>query len=240
MTTNSDDYLSDHLRATRDGLGYTRSRYALKAWQTFGGSVPADRSATILDIGPGECELVEYLRDELGYQDVRVMDMSSEVIDLAVSLGFDAELSDDTVSTLADRPGTYDAIFMLHVLEHVPKQTVIPLVTAAHAALRPGGALLIEVPNMGDPLNGLYYRYADFTHEVGFTAESLRYVLTKGGFTDVELLPQVGATSTPARLVQRLARGVLHALLFLVNLPNGRQMRRVIGPVLPVRAVRSR
>lgn len=230
------DYLTAHLRSTRAGLGYSRSGYALKAWQTFGSSVSVEADADILDIGPGECELIEHLRDVRGYTSVMAVDMSAEVVDLAKSLGFAAVLSPDTVDYLSVNVASFDTILMFHVLEHVPKSVVIPLLTAARRALRPGGRLLLEVPNMGDPLNGLYYRYADFTHEVGFTVESLRYVLGQAGFAEVAVLPQVGSTGRLARLTQRLAKKVLHGALFIVNLPNGRQMRREIGPVLSVRA----
>ncbi len=232
----SGGYLSAHLRSTRDGIGYTRQGYAEKSWQTFGTSFPGDRSALILDIGPGECELAEYLRDHHGYREVEVLDMSPEVIAVATELGFQASLTDDTVEYLSAREAAYDVISLFHVLEHVPKPVVIPLLTAVRGALRSGGRLLIEVPNMGDPLNGLYFRYADFTHEVGFTEESLVYVLRQAGFGDVIFLPQNGASGVVTRAVQQAAKTVLHGLLFALNLPNGRQMRRRIGPVLSVRA----
>lgn len=229
-------YLSTHLRSTRAGLGYDRHGYATKAWNTFGASVPDRRDISILDIGPGECELAEMLKETRAYTDVSVIDMSSEVIEVAQGLGIPAHLVDDAAPFLRERVGQYDVIFLLHVLEHVKKDSVIPLLRAVHGALGPGGRLLLEVPNMGDPFNGLHARYADFTHEVGFTLESLTYVLTQAGFTDVTLLPQVGASGRLTRPLQILARKLLHLLLFIANLPNGRQMRRPIGPVLSVRA----
>ena len=155
---------------------------------------------------------------------------------MATSLGIHAEATADTEQFLASQPGAFDVITMLHVIEHVPKASVIPLLAAARTALTPHGRLLIEVPNMGDPLNGLFYRYDDFTHEVGFTETSLRYVLGKAGFGQVAMLEQIGATGAVGRAVQRAGRKVLHGVLFVVNLPNGRQMRRAIGPVLSVRA----
>jgi hypothetical protein len=91
---------------------------------------------------------------------------------------------------------------------------------------------------MGDPFNGVYARYGDFTHEVGFTEESLRYVLLQAGFGEIEFLEPLGATGRAARFAQRTARTTLHGLLRLLTLPNGRQMRRRIDPVLAVRATR--
>jgi 2-polyprenyl-3-methyl-5-hydroxy-6-metoxy-1,4-benzoquinol methylase len=229
------DYLSGHFRSLRAGLGYDRRSYAMKAWRTFGSSLPVQRDCRVLEIGPGECEFAELLTTE-GYTAVSVVDMSPEVISVATALGLDATLVDDTVEFLERHVAHFDCVVMLHVLEHVPKTGTLALLRALHGALRPGGVVLIEVPNMGDPLNGLYFRYSDFTHEVGFTEESLRYVLTQSGFGDPTFLEQIGADGRLARALQRVARRVLHGLLFLLNLPNGRQMRRRIGPVLSVRA----
>jgi 2-polyprenyl-3-methyl-5-hydroxy-6-metoxy-1,4-benzoquinol methylase len=229
------DYLSGHFRSLRAGLGYDRRSYAMKAWRTFGSSLPLDRDSRVLEIGPGECEFAELLTEK-GYTEVSVVDMSPEVISVATTLGLEATLVDDTIEFLERHTAHFDCIVMLHVLEHVPKSDTLGLLRALHSALRPGGVVLIEVPNMGDPLNGLYFRYADFTHEVGFTEESLRYVLTQSGFGDPTFLDQIGADGVVGRVLQRVARRTLHALLFLLNLPNGRQMRRRIGPVLSVRA----
>jgi 2-polyprenyl-3-methyl-5-hydroxy-6-metoxy-1,4-benzoquinol methylase len=186
----------------------------------------------ILEIGPGECELAELLVAEHGFANLSVLDMSPEVIALAESLGIAATLTDDTTAHLASTGQKYDAIVLLHVLEHVPKELTIALLSSIRHALRDGGRLLVEVPNMGDPLNGLYFRYADFTHEVGFTEESLSYVLRQAGFEEIDFLEQAGASRPALRMLQRATRAVLHGLLYVLNLPNGRQMRRRIGPVL--------
>ena len=56
-----------------------------------------------------------------------------------------------------------------------------------HAALRAGGAVLIDVPNM-DWLFAGHERYMDFTHELGFTQESLSQLLG-GVFSEVVVRP---------------------------------------------------
>jgi 2-polyprenyl-3-methyl-5-hydroxy-6-metoxy-1,4-benzoquinol methylase len=229
-----DGYLSSHLRGTKEGLGLTRHKYAMKAFTTFGASLPAVTGSTVCEIGPGECEFAELLVSR-GHQ-VTIIDSSDEVVAVARTFGLDAVLTSDTTAWLTERPSTFDAVVMLHVLEHVPKPAIIPLLTAIRSSLRPGGALLLEVPNMGDPLNGSHARYADFTHEVGFTEESLSYVLRQAGFSAIGFLPAYGATGRVTRPAQMAGRWLLRAVLFVVNLPNGRQMRRNIGPVLAVRA----
>lgn len=227
-------YLTTHLREVRDGLGYTRSSYAAKTMATFGDELPAERDATMLEIGPGGCEFAEQLAKAWGYRDVAIVDREPEVIAVAIALGLPAEQVDDVSSYLATQPARWDRVMLFHVLEHVPKRQIIPLLAAIRGSLRPGGRVLIEVPNMGDPFNGIHARYADFTHEVGFTEESLRYVLGQAGFGEVRFLEPVGATGRWSRPLQRVARRILHLALRLVTLPNGRQLRRRIDPVLAV------
>jgi 2-polyprenyl-3-methyl-5-hydroxy-6-metoxy-1,4-benzoquinol methylase len=229
-------YLTVHLRGTRAGGHYKRSRYAAQAWQTFGVVLPDDRSARLLMVGPGECEFEELLTNEQGYRQVEIVDISDEVVQYAKQLGFVATHTDDLVSFLESQPGSFDRIVLLHVLEHIPKSATIDTLRAARGALRRGGALLIEVPNMADPFNASYFRYADFTHEVGFTEESLRYVLTHAGFDTINFLPARGAANPVVRWAQTLTRRVARLLLVAISLPNGRQMLRRIDPVLSVSA----
>jgi hypothetical protein len=78
-------------------------------------------------------------------------------------------------------------ILIKAVLEHIPKQEVIPLLERIKHALKPGGLVLVDVPNM-DWLFAQHERYMDFTHEVGFTLESLRQVMVNI-FADVRVAP---------------------------------------------------
>jgi SAM-dependent methyltransferase len=174
------------------------------------------------------------LISSVGYRNVEVLDMADDVVALAQARGIPATITDDTAAWLDGQEGSIDAVLLLHVLEHVPKPEIIRLLSAVRRSLRHDGRLLLEVPNMGDPLNGLYFRYSDFTHEVGFTEESLNYVLRQAGFDQIRYLAQAGASRRTVRAAQRVSRTALHGVLYVVNLPNGRQMRRRIGPVLSV------
>lgn len=225
-------YLGSHLRAIKQHRSYSRGTYALKSWETYRAWLPTDRDARLLEIGPGDCEFAEHLHSVQGYEQVSAIDTSPEAVSTAHAVGIPADLVADTEGFLQQREDRYDVVILLHVLEHVEKASIIPLLTAVRRSLRVGGRLLVEVPNMGDPLNGLYYRYADFTHEVGFTEQSLRYVLHHAGFGQVRHLDKVGSLSRVGRPLQTLARRLLHCLLFVINLPYGRQMRRRTGPVL--------
>lgn len=149
--------------------------------------LPESKDAVICEIGPGHGELLEWLVAR-GYNAVRAIDLSEEVVIHCNNLfPGSTELVKNTGAFMNERSSAFDLIFMMHVLEHVPKQETIPLLKSIHSALKANGSLLVEVPNMGNPVTGLYTRYADFTHEVGFTAESLEFVLRTAGFSQVTL-----------------------------------------------------
>jgi len=79
-------------------------------------------------------------------------------------------------------------VILKDVIEHLPRAVVIPILSSIYDALNPGGSLLVETGNLTS-LTGVYLRYIDFTHECGFTENSLRQVLKASGFTTIELAP---------------------------------------------------
>ena len=74
----------------------------------------------------------------------------------------------------------YALILMSDVVEHLPRDDVLPALQAAGERLSPEGRLVLRVPNLSNPLN-LRTRYVDFTHQVGFSRESLGQVLRIAG-----------------------------------------------------------
>jgi 2-polyprenyl-3-methyl-5-hydroxy-6-metoxy-1,4-benzoquinol methylase len=72
-------------------------------------------------------------------------------------------LVDCTQSFLGDKIDNYDIIFMLQVLEHIPKESVIGLLSAVRKSLREGVVAIIEVPNIANNTIGVELFYSDFT-----------------------------------------------------------------------------
>src|ERR1019366_4227246 len=73
----------------------------------------------------------------------------------------------------------------------------------------------VEVPNVLHPVTGPYHRYHDFTHTVGFTDQSLAFVLRNSGFQNVTIYGCRTPRTNPARLVQRTAQDALEFFLGL-------------------------
>jgi SAM-dependent methyltransferase len=118
-------------------------------------------TGTTLDFDPLTCEH-SLVRDTA---DVR----SGDLLDA----GFDAE--------------SFDVVTMYETLEHVyhPKATL----EEARRILKPGGRLLVEVPDFGSPLRRLFGRFwfplMVPSHLHHFTKDSLRRVVSAAGLTPV-------------------------------------------------------
>jgi cyclopropane fatty-acyl-phospholipid synthase-like methyltransferase len=147
--------------------------------------LPTDPSLRIADLGCGHGALLFCLKT-LGYADVEGVDVSSEQVDLAHRLGVPEVRQGDLADFLRAGAGSYDALFLMDVLEHMDRQEVMDLLDLAHAALKGGGRLIIHVPN-GEGLSGMRIRYGDFTHQLCFTPQSIRQVLTAAGFPRTEV-----------------------------------------------------
>lgn len=105
--------------------------------------------------------------------------------------------------------GPFDAAYCSHALEHLPPYGVAKALGEFKRVLRPGGALIVIVPDLEDvrptaevvyesaagPVTGLdmFYglasaleEYPHMAHRTGFVAEALAGALAKAGFADVK------------------------------------------------------
>lgn len=167
--------------------------------------LPSDASTPMLDVGPGLGEWLDCLRS-WGYRDTVGIDFSPQVVEHCVQRGHRVELVENTIAWLSTREATFGVITLLDVLEHVPPQDTVRLLSALRAALKPGGMLIVQVPNAQNP-DALLYRYGDFTHTVGFTEASLSEVFRAAGFSawrfaGFEFLPWQGKRATIHRALR--------------------------------------
>ena len=85
-----------------------------------------------------------------------------------------------------------DFIIMSHVLEHLPKDDVVPtLVHIKRNILARSGKMYLAVPK-GQSNTGCYWAYEDFTHHTLFTAGSVEFVLKAAGFESIDFLDPDG------------------------------------------------
>lgn len=114
------------------------------------------------------------------------IDINKRAIDYVRSLGIECALVDDIFDFKPQEK--FDLIITTHVLEHLPKELVIP--TLKHFRenlLTKDGKLFVAVPN-AQSHTGCYWAYEDWTHNTLFTSGSLIYVLKMAGFKNVEII----------------------------------------------------
>ena len=146
--------------------------------------VPSDRNVAVLDLACGYGGLVSSLK-QAGYRNVRGVDFSAEQVEAARREGLEnvecADIREFAANAARDR---FDLVFLMDILEHLDKQDVFDLLDDLHRVLRPGGRLILHVPN-AEGLFGMRVRYGDYTHFGAFTPVSARQVLHACGYRDV-------------------------------------------------------
>lgn len=233
------DYLTRHYAHIGDQARHREGKKR-QLRLTYGARLPEDRSAAMLEIGPGYGQLLELLRRDLGYTNAIAVDLSQEVVEFCNGLlpGSTTYVA-DTVAYLEQHPAHFDRIFALHVLEHVPPAEVLALVRAIHSALRPGGVFLVELPNMANLFTSSYLRYSDRTHTAGYAELSLRNLLEAAGFSDVQCFAErVPGSSLKGILANtfRACAGIVQRVIYKgYELP----VPRVLTPALCAAATRS-
>jgi 2-polyprenyl-3-methyl-5-hydroxy-6-metoxy-1,4-benzoquinol methylase len=144
--------------------------------------VRAHKSAgRLLDVGAGVGLFVRHARDE-GY-DAQGIEVSSQAVSIGTkALDIPLLCGEFDSVMLPDAP--FDIVTFWHVFEHLPrpKETL----QKVHRILRPGGILIIAVPNFGSiqsrVFRGRWYHLDIPRHLFHFSPETLRNLVEGSGF----------------------------------------------------------
>lgn len=148
--------------------------------------LPRDKGASILDIGFGRGWFVAACI-RLGYQNITAAEFNVE--SFAHMREWSPALRLQNVETsmanfLAARPAEFDFIHLSHVIEHVPKYSLLHVTDSLYAALSPGGVLFLRTPNMEGPCASSSL-FVTLGHEYGFAGSNLVSLLDICNFDDV-------------------------------------------------------
>ena len=196
-----------NVQPLKPGLGETRRRLAARLepfdsyWQApkdvesgfssfaayyranYLAHLPQERSARILVISCGPGYLVNVLA-QAGYSSVTGIDSDPVKVDFGRKRGLPCEVA-EAFGYLERNPGQFDAIVPEQELNHLTHQETIEFLQLCHAALRPGGRIIVYAMNGANPLVGSENLAHNIDHFYLVTEYSLTQLLELGGFRQV-------------------------------------------------------
>ncbi|HSC91341.1 MAG TPA: class I SAM-dependent methyltransferase [Gaiellaceae bacterium] len=141
-------------------------------------------AAPVLDAGCGRGELLALLR-EAGVE-ARGVDADADMVAYARGEGLEVEQADVLEHLAGVEAGSLGGLFAAQLVEHLPPPALVRFLELAHAALRPGGVLVVETINPLSPL-ALRNYFADLTHAQPLVPETLELLVAGAGFHEVEV-----------------------------------------------------
>ncbi len=161
--------------------------------------LPPNKDAKILDIGCGDGWFAAACR-ELGYINVGVADFDirrkTYILDWGVTF---VRIEKDIGETLSQHPEEFDFIHMSHVIEHVPKYSLLWMGDAIYQALKENGTVYLRTPNMEGPVPSSSY-YVTLGHEYGFCGSNLTQWLDICEFDEIRLIRPIPGSSLKQKM----------------------------------------
>lgn len=94
------------------------------------------------------------------------------------------------------------------MLEHINKEKIENLLKVLHQRLTCNGFVVIRTPNMTNVMSGGSFR-DDFTHQTGFTEQSIEQVARLASFAHIETLNQFKMQNFKGKL-KAIINWILH------------------------------
>jgi methionine biosynthesis protein MetW len=157
------------------------------------------RGARVLDVGCGAGSLAQVLSGKVSGTEFLGIEPDALRAERARSRGLDVRVGYLSQKVIRE-VGLFDIVLLADVLEHLPDPQSILL--TAREALKPGGAIIVSVPNVAHwsvrlcLLRGIFqyqpHGIMDATHLRWFTADSIKSLLASSGFKVIECRATAG------------------------------------------------
>lgn len=147
--------------------------------------LPAQQAGKLLEIGCGSGSMLHLMKQK-GWQ-VRGLDFDPRAVENARSKGLD--VAQGELSAQRYPGGSFDAVVMSHVIEHVPDPRA--LLSECARVTSPGGQVILITPNIASDLSKKFknnFRGLEPPRHLNlFTPNSLAQLAIRAGFSSVEI-----------------------------------------------------
>ena len=177
--------------------------------------LPGDLAKPIAELACGHGSFLHWLKSG-NFSSVTGVDSSAEQVALAKQVGAQVD-QDDVNHWLARQPQNhFAALVAIDLIEHLPKDDFMELLRASHAALAPGGSLILRLPNGDSPFVGRNL-FNDITHLWTYTPNCLNSLAQMHGFSRTEFADEGADAIRDQRWLKvplaKLSAGILRALI---------------------------
>jgi 2-polyprenyl-3-methyl-5-hydroxy-6-metoxy-1,4-benzoquinol methylase len=187
--------------------------------------LPADRAARILVISCGPGYLLNVLA-AAGYRSVAGIDSDAAKIEHGRRRGLPCEVA-EAFPYLERHRGEFDVILPEQELNHLTHAETIEFLQLCHAALKPGGRIVVYAMNGANPLVGAENLAHNIDHFYIVTEYSLTQLLELGGFRDVRpfALKLYVFWKNPLNYVGLAVTGALELTMRVIFMLYGKKVR---------------
>jgi O-antigen chain-terminating methyltransferase len=180
--------------------------------------LPKDTGMTILDLGCGKGEWLQWLKAK-GFTALYGVDCSNDI--QKGSADGVRLIQADAMTFLKDSQDRFDLIHAKDLIEHLDIEQALEFCRLIRSRLKPGGKIWLVTYNAQAPFSGAT-RYSDLTHRIGLTPMSACQLLSACGYQQVECAGIHACPNTfKGRLRKILNRGVAAISRFLLDLRHG-------------------
>jgi len=224
------NYLSTHFGSLHTGKDKEFKIFYKYYKKNYLRHLPKNKHAKILDIGCGTGHFLYFLKKS-GYKKYSGIDLSEEAIKFCKKKKLASTIiKADAESYLKKSQTKYDVIIMNDVIEHIPKNNIVKLLSLIKKQLSKNGKLIIKTINVANPITGNSSRYLDFTHTTGFTQESLSQVIKVSGFRNVKIYaPNIWVFNFLVNIMGVIFDKILSLIFRLLFLLHGRKSTTIFS-----------
>ena len=178
----------------------------------------------IIDLACGYGEVV-YFFENRGFENIRGVEISKELVDLSKELGVKNVVEGDIYEYLNNVEDNSIKVFVMKdIIEHFEIEDLTNLLKLMRKKMKQDGFIVGHVPN-GSGIFGMLIKYNDLTHKIAYTKKSLEQLSRICGFAKTNVYEDKPLTLGLKGAIRKLAWKILKlpfTLLYYIETGNSK------------------